>query len=251
MSILNVVLLIINLNLTMRNYKRKTNRGSWRECDMQQAMEAVNSRKMSYRQADKQYAVPKTTLCRKVKKSLLNLVTNNTKKNRAPVSSIMGISDSGWITSELFMDFMKHFAVHARCSPDNKTLLIFYGHNTHTKCLAVIDFAISKSIYLLSLPPHVTNKLQPLDRSFFKPQKAYFNNACQRWMRNHPGRCIKTEHLGELLKEAYLKAATQENAGSGFKNSGIVPFNPHVIPEHQLLDDPKNQLKFYLKMSLQ
>ena len=52
-------------------------------------------------------------------------------------------------------------------------------------------------------------------------------------MRNHPGRCIKTEHLGELLKEAYLKVATPENAGSGFRNSGIVPFNPHVIPEYQ------------------
>ena len=144
----------------------------------------------------------------------------------------MGISDSGWITSELFMDFMKHFAVHARCSPDNKTLLIFDGHNTHTKCLAVIDFVISKGIYLLSLPPHVTNKFQPLNCSFLKPLKAYFNNACQRWMRNHPGRCIKTEHLGELLKEAYLKAATLENAGSGFRNSKIVPFNPPVIPDH-------------------
>ena len=120
-----------------------------------------------------------------------------------------------------------------------KHCLNFDGHNTHIKCLAVIDFAISKGIYLLSLPPHVTNKLQPLDRSFFKPLKAYFNNACQRWMRNHPARCVKTEHLGELLKEAYLKAATPENAGSGFRNSGIVPFNPHVIPDHQLLDDPR------------
>ena len=113
---------------------------------------------------------------------------------RAPVGSIMSISYSGWITSELFMDLMKHFAVHAWCSPDNKTLLIFYEHNTHTKYLAVIDFAISNGIYLFSLPPHVTNKLQPLDRSIFKLLKAYFNNACQRWMRNHPGRCIKTEH---------------------------------------------------------
>ena len=171
--------------------------------------------------------------------------------DRAPVGSIMGMSDSGWIASELFMDFMKHFAVHVRCSPDNKTLLIFDVHNTHTKCLAVIDFAISKRIYLLSLPPHVTNKLQPLGRSFFKPLKAYFNNACQRWMRNLPGRCIKTEHLGELLKEAYLKAATPENAGSRFRNSGIVPINPHVIPDHQLFDDRENQLKFFLKMSLQ
>ena len=60
-----------------------------------------------------------------------------------------------------------------------------------------------------------------------------------RWMRNHPGRGIKTEHLGELLKEACLEAATPKNAGSGFRNSGIVPFNPHVIPDHQLLDDPR------------
>ena len=159
------------------------------------------------------YYIPPMMIKRKTNKPELT--------DRAPVGSIM---DSGWITSELFMDFMEHFSVHARCSPDNP----------HTKCLTVIDFAISKGIYLLSLPPHVTNKLQPLDRSFFKSLKAYFNNACQRWMRNHPGRCIKTKHLGELLKEAYLKAATPENAGSGFRNSGIVPFNPHVIPDHQV-----------------
>ena len=92
MSILNFVLFRINLNLTMRNYKRKTNRGSWRECDMQQAMEAVNSRKLSYRQAAKQYSVANTTLCRKVKKSLLNLGTNNTKKNMGRFKNVLSVA---------------------------------------------------------------------------------------------------------------------------------------------------------------
>ena len=59
---------------------------------MQQAMEAVNSRKMSYRLAAKQYSVPKTTLCRKVEKSLLNLGTNNTKKNMGRSKNVLSVA---------------------------------------------------------------------------------------------------------------------------------------------------------------
>ena len=68
------------------------NRGCWRDCGMQQAMEAVNSTKMYYRQAAKQYSVSKTTLCRKAKKSLLNLGTNNTKKNMGRFRNVLSVA---------------------------------------------------------------------------------------------------------------------------------------------------------------
>ena len=50
-------------------------------------------------------------------------------------------------------------------------------------------------------------------------------------MRLHPGRRICPEQIGQLFGEAYYKAATPENAKSGFEASGIVPFNGNIIPE--------------------
>ena len=60
------------------------------------------------------------------------------------------------------------------------------------------------------------------------------------WMRKHPRRRIKLHQLGSLFNEAYLKSATLANAVSGFKTSGIFPFNPGIIPEHEFIDDPRD-----------
>ena len=48
-------------------------------------------------------------------------------------------------------------------------------------------------------------------------------------MRNHSGRQIQIENLGEIFNKAYLKAANMENATSSFRATGIVPFNPHLL----------------------
>ena len=119
------------------------------------------------------------------------------------------------------------------CSVERKVLLILDGHASHTKNIDLIDFARSKGLLLLSLPPHTSHKLQPLDRSCFKPLKAAFNAACGKWMRNHAGRRICPEQIGQLFGEAFYRAATPENAKSGFEASGIVPFNNRIIPEEQ------------------
>ena len=131
------MLLIIYLNLTMRKYKRKINRGSWRECDIQQAMEAVNSRKMSYRQAAKQYAVPKTTLCRKVKKSLLNLGTHNTKKNMGRFKNVLSVAQE------------KELKKHIKGMDD-----AFYGLTTRDICSLVFEFCSKNKI------PHPFNQVK-------------------------------------------------------------------------------------------
>ena len=102
------------------------------------------------------------------------------------------------------------------------------GHITHTKILSTIEYARDNGVVMLSLPPHTSHKLQPLDRSVFKPLKSAFNAACSTWLRNHPGRRISVDKLGELFNAAYLKAATIENAVSGFRCTGIVPFNEEI-----------------------
>ena len=88
--------------------------------------------------------------------------------------------------------------------------MIFDGHKSHTKSLELINYSRENGLFLLSLPPHTTHNLQPLDRAVFKPLKSNFNNAFQKWMRNHPGRRIKTENLGEMFRESYLKSAALE-----------------------------------------
>eukprot|EP00794_Sanderia_malayensis_P011459 gene11459-12657_t len=93
--------------------------------------------------------------------------------------------------------------------------------------------------FLLSLPRHTSHKLQPLDPSFFKGMESGFNVACNSWLRKHPARRITVDKLGELFSEGYLKSATVENAVSGFKTTGIHPFNFGNIPGSEYLQDPR------------
>ncbi len=157
----------------------------------------------------------------------------------APAGTLNEVSDSGWINSELFMTYLKHFAKHAKPTKDDRVLLILDGHKSHTKNIELIDYARESGIEILSLPPHTSHKLQPLDRTFFKPLKVAFNTACTSWMRLHPARRITIDKIGGLFNTAYLKAATIENAVSGFRCTGIVPLNNSILPETEFLSDPR------------
>ena len=177
------------------------------------------------------FVLPMMIFKRKNKKASLT--------DHAPPGTIQGCSENGWVNTKLFLEYIKHFVKHVKCSIANPILMIFDGHKSHTKSRELIDYARENGLFFLSLPPHTTHKLQPLNRAVFKPLKAFFNNACQKWMRNHPGRRIQTENLGELFKDAYIKLATLENAVSSFHISGIIPFNLDIIPQHEYIEDPR------------
>ena len=113
-------------------------------------------------------------------------------------------------------------------------MLVLDGHKIHSKNIELIHYA-KNSIRMLSLPPHTSHKLQPLDRTFFKSLKAAFSVSYASWMRSHPAWRITVHTLGELFTAAYVKAATHENAVNGFCHTGIVPLNKDILPESNFL----------------
>ena len=83
-----------------------------------------------------------------------------------PDDAVYAKSESGWVDSELFLEWMKRiflwYAVHER-----PLLLIVDGHKSHLT-LECIDLARENQVILLCLPPHTTHALQPLDYLFLK-----------------------------------------------------------------------------------
>lgn len=152
--------------------------------------------------------------------------------DHAPTGTIGGTSKNGWINSDLFFKYLQHFLKEVKCSPSNKVLLILDGHSTHTKSYRTIEFARDNDIAMLSILPHTSHKLQPLDRTFFKSLKSAYNMACCKWMGAHAGRKITTREIGELFCEAYMeKGASVVIAIKDFKVSGISPLDVDIIPE--------------------
>lgn len=91
--------------------------------------------------------------------------------------------------------------------------------------------AKENQVELLCLPPHTTHWLQPLDRTVYGPLKVNYDKACAQYMRENPGQIVTRYKFSGLFRQAYGKAATIANAISGFRSTGIYPFNPTAVPQ--------------------
>ena len=103
----------------------------------------------------------------------------------APVGSIAAVHPSGWVQSNLFTQWFQHFLDHVKPSADSPVLLIFDGHYSHTRNIEVIDLARNNHVVMVSLPPHSTHKLQPLDKTFMGPIKVYYSEEIRKWIRQN------------------------------------------------------------------
>ena len=140
------------------------------------------------------------------------------------------VSGNGWIDSSLFVLYLDHFVQYTHASKENKVLLIVDNHISH-KSIEAIEKANEKGIVLLTLPPHTSSKLQPLDHSVFRSLKINYSHECAKWMTNHHGKKITEYDMAAILKPAFLKSMTPSNIISGFQSTGIYPYNPDVITE--------------------
>nr|CAH7740475.1 unnamed protein product [Callosobruchus chinensis] len=62
-------------------------------------------------------------------------------------------------------------------------------------------------------------------------EEKYFEIEVNVFQKAHPGRIINKFDVARLFSAAYLKGASQGNATSGFRASGIYPYNRHAISE--------------------
>lgn len=148
----------------------------------------------------------------------------------ASPGAIVEISETGYINTQLFIQWLKHFIAYVKPSAEEKVLLVLDGHTTHSKNLEAITLARTHGVILLQLPGHTTHRLQPLDVAVFKPLQTYYDEVLCKWLRSHEPPVTQFE-VSSLLSEAYSRAATLSNAMNGFKATGIWPVNRNIFSD--------------------
>ena len=99
------------------------------------------------------------------------------------------------------MQYLSHLIQHIRCSTDHQILLILDNHESHVSFPAV-EKAKENGIVLLTIPPHTSHRLQPLDVSVYGPLKTGYNKALDAWMREKPGRTATIYDIPGLIKNS-------------------------------------------------
>ena len=146
--------------------------------------------------------------------------------------TMYGLSDSGWMTSELFdLWFVHHFLPHAPSA--RPLLLLLDGHSSHYNP-AVIRKAAEEKVIMFCLPPHSSHESQPLDIGPFGPLKASWREVCQQFLAKNPGKVVTRFTFSKLFNEAWCSAMNMKNVVAGFRYTGIYPLNRSaLIPEEK------------------
>lgn len=158
----------------------------------------------------------------------------NRMMSGATVGALGLVHKSGWMTTENFIKVLEFFKHNVRCTKESPVLLIMDNHESHLS-LQGLDFCNENGIIVLTLPPHTSNRLQPLDRSVFGPFKKFFSSNVNSWMNSNPNVTLNIYALPKLCSSAWDRGATPENIKSGFRATGIVPFDRDVFSDQDFL----------------
>lgn len=154
--------------------------------------------------------------------------------NGAPLGTLGLATTSGWMCSEIFPQVLDHFIKFTLSSKENPTLLIMDNHQSHIS-LATVDNARENGVTILTLPPHCSHRLQPLDVAVFSSFKAYYNAAIDSWLLHHAGTPMTIYQIAECVGTAFDRSMTPSNIKSGFKKSGIFPLDKNVFNESDFM----------------
>ena len=113
-------------------------------------------------------------------------------------------------------------------------LLIMDNHESHI-CSAVVQFAKESGITLLTITPHCSHRLQPLDICVYFPFKCQYNKAMDSWMLSNPGKTVTIYEIASLVGQSLPVSFTPNNIMRGFEKTGIWPYNPDIFTENDFL----------------
>lgn len=149
-----------------------------------------------------------------------------------PVGALYRCSDNGWSNEDLFLQWLEHFNKFSKPIKDDPVLLVLDNHGSHIS-LGSYHFCRKNHIHIVSIPPHTSHKIQPLDVSFYGPLKKAFNNECDKFMRANTYRKITPYDIAYIFNKAYIGVASIEKGVSGFESTGIFPPNRDKFKNHE------------------
>lgn len=152
-------------------------------------------------------------------------------KKGAPPETLFSCNTTGWMTIDDFSAWFDHFLAHTRPTAESPVLLLLDGHASHTKNLEFLDKAKRSHVTVVSMPPHCSHRLQPLDVSFMGPLKTNLSQVIEKYLKMNPGKVITLNEISALFGKAYLRSTSASVAVNGFNKTGIAPFNRAVFTD--------------------
>lgn len=158
-----------------------------------------------------------------------------------PTDWALGKSKSGWMTGELFYEYITNI-FHPWLENNNisrPVILFIDGHTSHLT-LHTSQFCVENKIILVALLPNATHLLQPMDVSVFRTLKSGWKETVKNWrIENMRDPVLKKRHFSPLLKKCIDDRVRGEVLQNGFRKCGLHPWNACAVDYSKI--EPKKR----------
>ncbi|KAL5237051.1 hypothetical protein ACI65C_004461 [Semiaphis heraclei] len=157
-----------------------------------------------------------------------------------PEEWIIGRSDSGWMVSSSFYEYISNGFYSWLLNEKIKFPMILFldGHKSHLS-LELAEFCANHEIILYCLPPNSIHIMQPCDVSIFKPLKSSWKNVIGNNKRQ--GNTITKTNFVKYFKTAFT-SVRKICITNGFRKCGLYSFDPNAVDYSKCISSRSNTI---------
>jgi hypothetical protein len=155
-------------------------------------------------------------------------LANWTTESGFPADWVIKPTPNGWTDNKTGLEWIQHFNKHTiKRTMGKYRMLILDGHESHVSA-EFEQYCKENNIIPISMPPHSSHLLQPLDVALFSLLKRAYGDEINLFIRASINHITKSEFF-IAFKAAHDKVFTEENMKAGFRGAGISPWNPDSV----------------------
>lgn len=135
---------------------------------------------------------------------------------------------NGWTNYDTGLDWLTHFKQHTRTrTVGAKRMLVLNSHESYISADPEA-YCNQHNIVTISLPPHSSHLIQPLDVGIFSPLKRAYGAEINLFILAHVNYITKVEFLS-AYHAAYNRVMNKENIAGGFHGAGLILHSPIAV----------------------
>jgi hypothetical protein len=151
-----------------------------------------------------------------------------TTESGFPPSWVIAPTQNGWTDNKTGLEWIQHFNKHTKPKREaDYRMLILDGHESHMSA-EFNQYCKDNKIIPISMPPHSSHLVQPLDVALFRPLKHAYGGEISNFIRASINHITKSEFF-IAFKAAHNKTFTGDNIKAAFRGAGIVPWDPDSV----------------------
>ena len=151
-----------------------------------------------------------------------------TTESGFPPSWVITPTLNGWTDNKTGLEWIQHFNKHTKPKREaDYRMLILDGHESHMSA-EFNHYCKENKIIPISMPPHSSHLVQPLDVALFRPLKHAYGEEINDFVRASINHITKSEFF-IAFKAAHDKTFTEDNIKAAFRGAGVVPWDPDSV----------------------